>query len=189
MSVRPVFYLFSGLTASGKTVLARTFASSRSLAYVDYDTLVQPMLRAIERQDGVGDSRAAFYRKWREPCYEGLWDICAEILGCGSSLAASAPCGNEVKDPEFFSTLKKKAGVDFKAVGIYLAPESSFHLEAMKRRNAIWNEDIIPDWENYRRLHSPQRPVWDADVNIYLEYNSFDNLNAMFENVLKENGL
>ena len=45
------FYLFCGLTGSGKSTLASAFAKSRSLAYLDYDTLVQPFLSEIERSE------------------------------------------------------------------------------------------------------------------------------------------
>ena len=186
---RSVFFLFCGLTASGKSFLARRYAKAAALPYLDYDTIVQPMLRTIEEREGVGNSRAAFYRKWRKPCYDCFWDTCAEILGCGSSLVASAPCGEEIGQTDFFSKLRTHAGVDFRAVSIYLAPESSFHLSTMKMRNAIWNEDIIPDWNNYRKNHSPHIPVWDADVNLYLEYGSFEQLDHLFGEKMMENGL
>lgn len=185
----PVFYVFCGLTGSGKSVLARRFATASALPYLDYDTLVQPMLRAIEEKTGIGDSRAAFYREWRTPCYESLWDTSAEILGCGSPLIASAPCGEETRDPEFFFKLRIKAGRPFCAVGIYLAPDPDLHLKMMKQRNALWNEDIIPRWEEYRREHSPRRPVWDADVNLWLEYSSFGELNRLLRTGLEDNGL
>ena len=179
-----VFYLFCGLTGSGKTALASSFAKSRNLAYLDYDTMVQPFLSELEKRYGIGDSRAGFYRSWRDACYESFWNTSAEILGTGSSLAASAPCGHEIEDPTFFSRLKEKAKRPFVAVGIYLAPEKDFHFEIMKRRNAIWNDDIIPNWNEYCLSHMPHRPKWDADENIYLEYSSFDELNEKFAQAL-----
>ena len=182
------FYLFCGLTGSGKTSLASSFAQSRNLAYLDYDTVVQPFLSEIERRYGIGDSRAGFYRSWRDACYESFWDTAAEILGCGSSLVASAPCGKEIEDPSFFRRMKEKAKRSFFAVGIYLAPEKDFHFEVMKRRNAIWNDDIIPNWNDYCQTHRPHRPKWDADKNIYLEYSSFEQLDATFNQEIRSIG-
>ncbi len=179
-----VFYLFCGLTGSGKTTLAYSFAQSRRLAYLDYDTVVQPLLSEIERRGGIGDSRAAFYRSWRPSCYESFWNTASEILSTGSSLVASAPCGQEIEDETFFSRLKDKAKRDFDAVGVYLAPQRDFHYEMMKRRNAIWNDDIIPNWNEYCLKHIPHRPKWDADWNIYLEYSSFEELSTRFSEAM-----
>jgi len=178
------FYLFCGLTGSGKSTLASAFAKSRSLAYLDYDTLVQPFLSEIEKRYGIGPSRAGFYREWRDACYKSFWDTCAEILGTGASLVASAPCGQEIENPSFFSSLKTAAKTRFQAVGVYLAPEKDFHLEIMKKRNAIWNDDIIPNWEEYCLTHMPHRPKWDADRTLYLEYSGFDELDEKFRKMI-----
>lgn len=177
-------YLFCGLTGSGKSTLASKFAKENGLAYLDYDTVVQPFLSEIEKRYGIGASRAQFYISWREACYKSLWDTCAQILSNGASLVVSAPCGKEIEDPSFFATLKAKAGFDFTAVGIYLAPEKDFHFKVMKQRNAIWNDDIIPNWESYCKTHRPHRPVWDADRNIYIEYSDFDQLDQKFRDAM-----
>ena len=173
-------YLFCGLTGSGKSFLASGFARSRGIAYLDYDTIVQPFLSEIEKRYGIGPSRAGFYRSWRDACYSSLWNTCAEVISKGADLAVSAPCGEEIENPSFFSSLKAKAGVCFNAVGVYLAPEKDFHFEVMKKRNAIWNDDIIPNWDEYCLTHMPHRPRWDADRNLYIEYSSFEELDAKF---------
>ena len=178
------FYLFCGLTGSGKSTMAKKFSKSRSLAYLDYDTLVQPFLSEIEKRYGIGPSRAGFYRSWRDSCYRSFWDTCAEILGSGTDLVASAPCGQEIEDPSFFSRLRAAAKAEFRTIGIYLAPEKDFHLQIMKERNAIWNDDIIPNWEEYCLTHMPHMPRWDADRTLYIEYSGFGELEEKFRTMI-----
>ena len=183
---RPILFLFCGQPGSGKTTQAVSLAKTKAIPYYDYDTLVQPFLQAIEREYGVGDGRLAFYAKWRAPSYGTFWAPVLENLKLGISAVVTAPLTRETRDPGFFSALKAQLGADFKVVSIYLAPSYKLHLQMLTKRGSYRDEEILADYDAYKRTHVVDKPCWDADVNEMLSFDDYEELSRSLERLLSE---
>lgn len=163
--------VFAGLPGTGKTTVARQVALACHWPYFDYDTLIQPFLQSIEAEFGLGGSRLGFYRHWRAASYETLWAPVLENLRLGNDVVLSAPLSAEVRDATFFSRLKEGLGRPVTVTCFYMAPRDGLHLDMLKRRGSIRDEEVLSDWASYQDSHDDSPPCWDADHCAYLEFN------------------
>lgn len=162
MKEPPVLVLVSGPAGSGKSTLAREVARRYRLAYLDYDSLGQSFLESIHRRYHPDERYEAFCAEWREEAYLALWRAAADSLSAGASLAASAPCSKEWREPRFFSELKARYSVDFLAVSIELLPDADALRERLVARGEARDAGKLRDWAQYVKSLPPPA-VWDAD--------------------------
>lgn len=181
---KPILFVFCGQPGSGKTTQAVLLAKTHHIPYYDYDTLVQPFLQAIEKEYGVGSGRLSFYAKWRDPSYGTFWAPVLENLGLGLDAVVTAPLTREIRNGSFFADLKRDRGLDFDVVSIYLAPSYSLHLKMLKARGSYRDEEILADYESYKRSHEVREPDWDADWNLMLEFDDFKSLETGLLNLV-----
>ncbi len=185
MTRRPRLYIFSGQPGSGKTSRARNLSRRLHITYIDYDTVVQPFLKAIEQKMGVGDGRLDFYRRWRSESYSTLWAPAIENLELGNDVVISAPLTSEVRNPEFFKSFKAEHGLDIETFSFYLAPSPELHLAMLRERGSYRDDEVVSDFEKYRRTHDASSPCWDADHSFYLTITDLDRVDDMVEELLR----
>ena len=167
--------IFAGKAGTGKTTLARSIAEETGTAYIDYDTLCQSFLEAIEEKDGLGDDdRYGFYRIWRKPCYDSVKDIMVENLSLGVSLIVSAPFTRELQDENYIEKLKTAAGKDFSYLLCYMAPEEEKHFEMIKERDSRRDEDFINNKERFSTTFAAEEPKWEKENTLILTSGNFE---------------
>ena len=169
-----ILFVFSGKPGTGKTTVARKLAASTGIAYLDYDTLVQPFLQGIEKRAGIGESRLGFYRAWRKESYGTLVSAMRENMELGCSLIVSAPFTSEMRDPVFFSSLRSGISSDCRAVSFHMVPDATLHLKMLQQRSSYRDQEILEDWEGYLSSHSTERPLWDADMEYEIAFSDTD---------------
>ncbi len=174
MKQKSLFLVFCGLPGSGKTTVARRLASSLGIAYIDYDTIVQPFLIGIEKAYGLGESRLAFYRKWRRESYGALIAVMKENIRLGLSLIVSAPFSSEMQDEKFFSRLRKDACSESLIFSFHMVPEVSTHLDMLKRRSSYRDDEILSSWDEYVEKTHGLKPRWDADESFEIVFSNTD---------------
>ena len=181
----PRLYIFSGQPGSGKTSRARNLSRRLHITYIDYDTVVQPLLRGIERKMGVGKSRLDFYRKWRGESYSTLWSPAIENLELGNDVVISAPLTSEVRNPEFFKSFKAEHALDIEVFAFYLAPSPELHFKMLTERGSYRDDEVVANYENYKKTHDATRPCWDADHAFYVTFDSLDSADERIEELLR----
>lgn len=185
MTRRTRLYIFSGQPGSGKTCRARSLSRRLHITYIDYDTVVQPLLRGIESRMGVGESRLEFYSSWRDESYATLWAPVIENLELGNDVILSAPLTREVRNPGFFEAFRKQHQLDIEVFAIYLAPSPALHLSMLRRRGSYRDEEVVSDYEKYRKSHDATRPCWDADHSFYVTFDSLERSEELVEELLR----
>lgn len=158
-----ILIVFSGQPGTGKTTVARKLAMDTGIAYLDYDTLVQPFLRGIEKEYGLGESRLEFYRKWRQQSYGTLVAAMRENISLNCPLIVSAPFSAEMMDPSFFSSLREE-DLGTRVISFHMVPDDAVHLEMLQRRSSYRDEEILENWEGYLASHRNEKPLWNADA-------------------------
>ncbi len=87
----------------------------------------------------------------------------------------SAPLSSEVRDPEFFSKFRAaNPDLDAKFISVYLVPTPELHLASLIHRDSYRDTEVIANYEEYRKTHPVNEPVWDADEKLYITFNSFE---------------
>lgn len=158
-----ILIVFSGKPGTGKTTVARKLARDTGIAYLDYDTLVQPFLCGIEKEYGLGESRLDFYRKWRQQSYGTLIAAMRENISLNCPLIVSAPFSAEMMDPSFFSSLREE-DLGTRVISFHMVPDDAVHLEMLQRRSSYRDEEILENWEGYLASHRNEKPLWNADA-------------------------
>lgn len=167
--------VFAGKAGTGKTTLAREVAKRLGIAYLDYDTLNQSYLEAIEERYGLGDGdRYALYRAWRDQSYRTLLDAALENIGLGIPAVVSAPFSKELRDPSYPDALFDKAGCVFPLIVFYMAPPEDMHYHMVKSRSSRRDEDFIADRRRFAESYSSEKPRWDGKYIEVLDSGDLD---------------
>jgi predicted kinase len=105
--LRPAVIALIGLPGTGKTGLGRTLYPRlpRDFAFLDIDTLTQPLVRAALEVSGQSLAAAAAngaLRAYRDAQYACLWNQVRELLWLQRSVLVVAPMTLELEDPAAF---------------------------------------------------------------------------------------
>lgn len=157
--------LISGLPGSGKSTLGRWISKYYKIPYIDYDTVIQPFMTEIYGQFYQGQAYDEFCAIWRNCCYRTFWDIVAEQLHAGISVAASAPLSAEAGQADFFQRMKRNYELEAEVLSIVLeVPEKTLY-ERISERREPRDEQKLKDWERY--FSKQLRLIrWDPDDQI-----------------------
>lgn len=166
--------VFAGKAGTGKTTLAKSVSQELSIPYLDYDTLVQPFLQAIEARYGFeSDDRYSFYRIWRNACYETVLGTAIENLQLGVPVAISAPFTKELNAEDYPQTIRERVGANIPILLFYMAPPDGLHFEMVCSRSYARDEDFIADRQRFDRVLNAEKPSWEASSTIILTSGNF----------------
>lgn len=163
----PLLLLFAGKAGTGKTTLAREICRRTGIAFFDYDAFVQPFLVAIERKEGIGQSRLAFYQSWRSASYATLLGPVEENLRLGVSVIVAAPFSSELADPLFPRKLRKEIAAPFRLRAFQMAPPREQHLSQLLERGSRRDSDFLSGQVDYRS-YAPVPCAWEEEGVILL---------------------
>lgn len=157
--------LVSGLPGSGKTTCGRWISKHYKLAYVDYDTVIQPFMTEIYDRFYKGRAYDEFCAVWRENCYQTFWDVIMENLKLGVSVAACAPLSKEAEELHFFSRLKEEYELDFAVLSLVLEVPKEILYTRIRKRNEWRDEQKLREWDQY---YERQKKTirWDSDIQM-----------------------
>jgi predicted kinase len=108
--MRPSIIALTGLPGTGKTGLGTSLYPhlSRDFAYLDIDTLTQPLVRSALEVSGMtlaaADASGAL-RALRDAQYACLWNQVRELVSFQRSVVVVAPMTHELEDPPAFRSV------------------------------------------------------------------------------------
>jgi predicted kinase len=97
----PRLVLIMGRAGSGKSTIARHLLEVRPMAYLNKDTVWEPLLETVE-------SRAEYLAK-RDAWYELLYRLAEENLAAGISVLLDAPHVRQAQDPAWGAAMRSLA--------------------------------------------------------------------------------
>lgn len=157
--------IISGLPGSGKSTCGRKIAGRLHITYIDYDTVIGRFLDDIYRRFYQEIPYHIFRREWRECTYNTFWDIIAENLRLGNSVAASAPLTKEHSMKEFFTEFKEKYGISINILSVITeVPQEVLHKRIMERGESR-DRQKLEKWDIYYKSQIKER-LWDPDREI-----------------------
>jgi predicted kinase len=127
--MHPTVIALTGLPGTGKSKLGATLYQSlpRDFAYLDIDTLTQPLLRAALAVNRLSLAKAAAsgdLRKLRDAQYSCLWDQVGELVSFGRNVLFVAPMTHELEDPPaFFRVVANLGPARFFLIRTHARPE------------------------------------------------------------------
>ena len=157
--------LISGPPGSGKTTCGRWLSDKYKIPYVDYDGVIQPFMTEVYDRFYQGRAYDEFCSIWRECCYETFWNVIAENLRAGISIAASAPLSKEMRQPSFFDGMKSKYDIEFKVLSLVLqVPEKVLYTRIVNRQ-AKRDEQKVRQWDDYYKQQE-HTILWQPEYQI-----------------------
>jgi predicted kinase len=161
----PALIIVSGLAGSGKTTLARALSRKTGIAYIDYDTVTEPFIRAVLERDGKTDF-SAYAKAFRGTAYRAMLDVAFENIASGLDVIVSGPFGRESADPGFFVGLAKHYSCAFLSVVIEIVVSEEILLKRIMKRGSDRDARKIEQWDDFVASIDMQKRVWRPDIRI-----------------------
>jgi predicted kinase len=165
----PTLILIGGLAASGKTTLGREIARITKFAFLDKDTITQPLVEALlvagDAPGGRDDRQSDLYLGLVRPLeYQTFMDVVVENIKLGVSAIAVAPFLREMTDQAWLDNLQQQIpeAVIHK---VWIAPSSELLYERVVSRGADRDRGKLGNWQAYIESCSAILPV-DACIRV-----------------------
>ena len=167
--------------ASGKTYISKKLAENlKHIVYLDKDTLI-PLSKQIFAVAGEEYNRSSefFNKNIRDFEYITIVDLALEALQYDSKALINAPFTQEIRNPEYMDTLKKKLRkINAKLTVIWVITTPEIIHQRMIERNSdrdIWK---LEHWDEYIKTVDFSIPKTiddpDDDLDFLKFYNSSD---------------
>ncbi|CAN5895334.1 ATP-binding protein [soil metagenome] len=147
---RPITIIVAGPPAVGKTTFGAALARSLPAAFVDKDTLTQPLvaaaMRAVELDPDALDH--PWYRGHLRPAvYATLTQLVADIVANGTSVVLVAPYLHRAGDPTWLPSLCRAWACDVRLV--WLRADPAAIRRRLIARGAQRDQGKLTDWDAY----------------------------------------
>lgn len=152
-------HIVMGAPAAGKTTFGRKLAEKYDAAFLDIDTVTEPVVRAglkLAGQNPDDRDSPVFKTAFRDPIYDSLFAIAKDNLS-HVDVVIVGPFTQEARDAGWLERLRKELGTEeVRGYFITCAPATR-RLRMMKRENP---RDLakLADWESYIQYHSGEQP-------------------------------
>ncbi len=163
--MRPSVIALTGLPGTGKTRIGAALYPMLppDFAYLDIDTLTQPLVRAALDVVGLSVARAAAngtLRRLRDAQYACLWNQVRELVSLRRSVLVVAPMTHELDDPQaFFGVVASLQPARFVLMRAHAPPETV--RVRLEQRGDFLDEHRLSRWELdlQRYLHPAPLPM------------------------------
>jgi predicted kinase len=163
--MRPSVIALTGLPGTGKTRIGAALYPMLppDFAYLDIDTLTQPLVRAALDVVGLCVARAAAngtLRRLRDAQYACLWNQVRELVSLRRSVLVVAPMTHELDDPQaFFGVVASLQPARFVLMRAHAPPETV--RVRLEQRGDFLDEYRLSRWELdlQRYLHPAPLPM------------------------------
>jgi predicted kinase len=159
--MRPTVIALTGLPGTGKSKLGATLYQRlpRDFAYLDIDTLTQPLVQAalaISRLSLATAAENGSLRKLRDAQYACLFDQVRALVALGRSVLFIAPMTHELDDPpRFFHAIESLGPARFILIRTHASPGAV--RSRLERRGDFLDELRLSRWQLDRFRYD--RPV------------------------------
>ena len=142
--------LIGGLAAAGKTTLGQEMARITKFAYLDKDTITQPLvealLSALDAPGGADDRQSDVYLKQVRPYeYQAFMNTVLENVTIGVPTIAVAPFVREMADPMWLDVLQQQIP-DATIHKLWLSPSEDLLYERIVGRGSARDNQKLNDW-------------------------------------------
>jgi|GEM_PF-605107 len=165
---KPLLIVVTGPPGSGKSTCGEFLAKKYSLAYIDYDTVVQNFMESLFEKYYAKTSYKQFCLEWRDNCYCSLWDLVMQNIKLGNTIITSAPLTLEKSNPEFFKQLKESYRTDFDVLTITFYVPKHILKQRLIKRNEKRDKEKLKEWDKYYESQNIN-VFWDTNLNIILD--------------------
>lgn len=159
--MHPSVVALTGLPGTGKTRFGALLYPRlpRNFAYLDIDTLTQPLVQAALAACGLGLADAASdgtLRRLRDAQYACLWNQVRELVSFGRSVFVVAPMTHELDEPsKFLDVVASLRPARFLVIRTHAAPATV--RARLEQRRDFLDELRLARWDLDR--HRYERPV------------------------------
>ncbi|MGY8694678.1 MAG: AAA family ATPase [Verrucomicrobiia bacterium] len=142
-------HIIAGLPASGKTTYGKTVAVRLSAAFLDIDTVTEPVVKAGLQLSGYDpDDRDSplFKETFRTPIYEALFQIAQENLR-HIDVVLVGPFTSEMQNADWPKTLEERFQASIEIHYVSCQPEQ--RRIRMQQRNHPRDQAKLADWTKH----------------------------------------
>ena len=161
--MRPSVIALTGLPGTGKTRFGAALYPMLppDFAYLDIDTLTQPLVRAALDVVGLSVARAdanGTLRRLRDAQYACLWNQVRELVSLRRSVLVVAPMTHELDDPQaFFGVVASLHPARFVLMRAHASPETV--RARLEQRGDFLDELRLSRWEIDRHRYVRPAPL------------------------------
>lgn len=152
----PTLHIVGGPPASGKTRFGKELAARFGAAFLDIDTVTEPVVQAgLSLANKNPDDRDSpeFKSAYREPIYEALFNT-AKINLSHIDVVVAGPFTKEFRDANWLDAVRAKVGHPAKAY--YVTADPRIRKKRLTKRNNPRDRAKLEDWERYLRYYGTE---------------------------------
>ena len=154
-------FVICGPAGAGKSTYGKRLAKELSVAFLDSDTVTEPVVRSGMKLGGLDpdDRDSAVYRKnFRDPVYECLYQVAAENLS-HLSVVMVGPFTREIQNLGWPDELRKR--FNCKVEFHFVSCDDEVRRERIKLRGNPRDSLKLKEWGAYLSSSSSAPPVFD----------------------------
>jgi predicted kinase len=155
-------HIIAGLPASGKTTYGQSLARRLGAAFLDIDTITEPVVKAGLRLAGQNpDDRDSplFKETFRIPIYDTLFQVAQENLQ-NIDVVLVGPFTSEIQNPNWPEALNERFQVPIEVHYVRCLPEQ--RRQRMQQRNQARDEMKLADWAKHLAYYPTElRPAFE----------------------------
>ena len=155
-------HIIAGLPASGKTTYGKALATRLRAAFLDIDTVTEPVVKAgLQLSGNDPDDRDSplFKQSFRNPIYETLFQVAHENLR-HINVVLVGPFTSEMQNPDWPKLLKERFQAPIEIH--YVSCQAEQRLNRMQQRNHARDEAKLADWAKHLDYYPNElRPAFE----------------------------
>ena len=181
--MKPQLIIVAGITGTGKSVIGKRIAKSKSFTYVDKDTvttaLTEVILENLSPLKDKHERESSYYLEVVRPlAYKSILHIALENIELGNSVVVAAAFDEELKNADFLKEDKYMEAIrqlaDIKVVHVHV--DHPTLLKRLISRNEERDRWKLANWDTYVKEVGNFKVQWNTALYTLL---SFDNSDAL----------
>ncbi len=149
-------HIVAGPPASGKSVFGRRLAARLKAAFLDIDTVSEPIVQAglaLAGEDPEDRDSATFKAAFREPIYQTMLQTAQENLA-HTSVVIVGPFTREFQEPDWLDAITRE--IDSPVEAYYITAQPEVRRQRMIARGNPRDRSKLANWDAYLRYYGEQ---------------------------------